>query len=296
MSIFKQGKYSHKARGKKPDKRQQLKMWLTALSIFLAIMIGTAAFLWLRGVIAQRQFDKMALKIHGAETTETTALPAPSEAMAATEESAETAPATAAPTDPAEKVMLEKYVEDYEKNPEFFGWIRMHDTKLDYPVMQSSDGNNEKYLNLNFAGVYSAYGVPFADIKCTRDSDNIIIYGHNQNNGTMFRPLFQYEDEAFFKENPTLMFSDLYGDYEYEILSVFKDQIYKKTDTRFKYYQFIDAENEDAFDYAIDQFKEKSLYDTGVDAEYGDKLIMLITCSYHTDNGRFVVVARRKAD
>ena len=62
----------------------------------------------------------------------------------------------------------------------------------------------------------------------------------------------------------------------------------------FKFYQFIDAENEEDFNYAISQFKQKSIYDTGVNAQYGDKLITLVTCAYHVENGRFVVVARRK--
>ena len=64
----------------------------------------------------------------------------------------------------------------------------------------------------------------------------------------------------------------------------------------FKFYQFINAENEEDFDYAIQQFKKKALYDTGVTAEYGDHLITLDTCAYHADNGRFVVVARAKAE
>ena len=68
--------------------------------------------------------------------------------------------------------------------------------------------------------------------------------------------------------------------------------MYLKTENVFKFYQFIDAENEEDFDYAIEQFKKKSLYDTGVTAEYGDNLVTLVTCAYHVNNGRFVVVGR----
>ena len=64
----------------------------------------------------------------------------------------------------------------------------------------------------------------------------------------------------------------------------------------FKFYQFIDAEDEEDFNNAIEQFKKKSLYDTGVTAEYGDKLVTLVTCAYHVNNGRFVVVGREITD
>ena len=174
-----------------------------------------------------------------------------------------------------------------------FGWLRIDNTRIDYPVMQSTDVNDE-YLYANFDGEYSYAGTPFADIQCTRESDNIIIYGHNMNDGSMFHHLLRYERESFWEENPTFKFSDLYGEYEYEVLAAFRDRIYKKTDTCFKFYQFMNAADEAEFDYAVSQFKEKAIYDTGVDAEYGDKLITLITCAYHVDNGRFVVVARRK--
>lgn len=160
--------------------------------------------------------------------------------------------------------------------------------------MQDVNGDNEKYLHADFRGDYSYVGTPFADVKCTLDSDNILLYGHNIVDGSMFAGLFEYEDEEYWEEHPVIMFSDLYEDYEYEVLAVFYDRVYRKSETCFKFYQFIDAENEEDFDYAISQFKEKSLYDTGVDAEYGDQLITLITCAYHVENGRFVVVARRK--
>ena len=58
--------------------------------------------------------------------------------------------------------------------------------------------------------------------------------------------------------------------------------------------RFIDAVDEADYDNAVQNYKNKSLYDTGVTAEYGEKRIMLVTCSYHEENGRFVVVARQK--
>ena len=232
-------------------------------------------------------------------TTEPTAQTLPTEApTVATEPPTEATTVPTEVTEPEEaeppvRQIMEKFQERYAQNPEFFGWLTIDGTRIDYPVMQSTDDNNE-YLHADFDGDYYYAGIPFVDIKCDVDSDNLLIYGHNMNDGSMFHTLMRYESQEFWEENPTISFSDLYEDYEYEVLAVFRDRIYMKSDTCFKFYQFIDAADESEFDYAISQFKEKSIYDTGVDAEYGDKLITLITCAYHVENGRFVVVARRK--
>lgn len=77
---------------------------------------------------------------------------------------------------------------------------------------------------------------------------------------------------------------------EYEIVAVFKTVAYSQEG--FKYYHFVRAESAEQFDEYIAECKELALYDTGVTAEYGDKLITLSTCEYSRTNGRMVVVAR----
>ena len=113
-------------------------------------------------------------------------------------------------------------------------------------------------------------------------------------NGTMFRSLMKYEQSTYWKDHPVIVFDTLYQQQEFEVLAAFYDRVYYKTEDVFKFYQFIDPETEEEFNNGIAQFKEKALYDTGITAEFGDQLITLVTCAYHTDNGRFVVVARRK--
>ena len=76
-------------------------------------------------------------------------------------------------------------------------------------------------------------------------------------------------------------------------MSVFLSKVYKTSDEVFKYYQFYRAESEEEFDEYIANVKELELYDTGVEAHYGDELITLSTCEYSTDNGRIAIVARR---
>ena len=208
---------------------------------------------------------------------------------------------TEAPTEPpvTEPVMLENMAQLYEQNPDIAGWIRIDETKLDYPVMYTPE-DEEKYLRTNFEGKWESCGLPFINTDCSMDplaeSQNLIVYGHNMRNGTGFRTLMSYDKQEFWEENPTIFFSTLYEERTYEIVACFYDRVYKKTDTCFKFYQFIDPVDETEFNEAMAYFKEKALYDTGVTAEFGDSLITLVTCSYHTDHGRFVVVAKDVTD
>lgn len=192
-----------------------------------------------------------------------------------------------------EPEMLDWMAELYAENPDIVGWIKIEGTKVDYPVMHTPD-DPEKYLYLGFDGEYDIKGTLFIDANCSMDpeSDDLIIYGHNMKNGTMFRTLMSYKKESYWKAHPTIQFSTLYEERTYEIVAAFYDRVYKKSDTCFKFYKFIDPASSTEFNEAIAYYKENSLYDTGVDARYGDSLITLVTCSYHTTNGKFVVVAR----
>lgn len=207
-------------------------------------------------------------------------------------------PSTPVPTVPAEPeptkpVMLPQYVSLYQRNPDLFGWLRIEDTVIDYPIMYSPDEPG-KYLHANFAGEYSYPGIPFVDDACTADSDNLLIYGHNMHDGSMFHSLMKYRSKSYWQSHPLIHFDTLYETGEYEVLAAFYDRVYYRDEDCFKFYQFIDAEDEADFDNAISNFQSKALYDTGVTAAYGDKLITLVTCSYHVEDGRFVVVARKK--
>ena len=107
----------------------------------------------------------------------------------------------------------------------------------------------------------------------------------------MFADLCKYESEDFYREHKTIRFDTLSGFGEYEIVTVFKTVAY--SEAGFKYYHFVDAEDEAAFYAFLSECKAHSLYDTGVSASYGDKLITLSTCEYSRTNGRMVVVAKK---
>lgn len=192
---------------------------------------------------------------------------------------------------PPEPEMLPHMAELYAQNPEIIGWIEIEGTVLDYPLMHTPD-DPEKYLYRDFEGKDYKPGTPFMDYRCTLDSDNLLLYGHNMKNGTMFKEIMKYAGRSYWQEHPIIKITTLYEEREYEVLAAFYDRIYTRSYDGFKFYKFVDAADEADFDRAVAYYKEHACYDTGVTAEYGDQLITLITCAYHVDNGRFVVVAR----
>ena len=190
-----------------------------------------------------------------------------------------------------EQTAFEKYRAVYEQNSDFVGWISIEGTNIDYPVMQTIDNPNY-YLKHSFEKQYSDYGVPYVQENCDLGlSDNCVIYGHHMNNGSMFADLCKYADEDFYRQHKTIRFDTLSDFGEYEIVAAFKTAAY--SEQGFKYYHFVNADSAEDFDAYIAKCKELALYDTGVSAEYGDKLITLSTCEYSRQNGRMVVVAKQ---
>lgn len=193
------------------------------------------------------------------------------------------------------RMVQSKFADLYQMNPDFVGWITIEDTKVDYPVMQCLD-ENEYYIHRNFDKTYDGSGLPFLDYRCDiqAPTSNLLIYGHNMKAGTMFAQIMKYDDQDFYQEHPVFTFDTIDGDGEYEVVAAFYSQIYPVEDTAsFKYYEFFDAENEDEFNTYIDNILRLSCIQTDIVPEYGDSLITLSTCAYHTEDGRFAVVARK---
>ena len=189
--------------------------------------------------------------------------------------------------------ILAKYETLYNKNKKLIGWLKIADTNIDYPVMQTS--NNEYYLDHNYDQEYDKNGSLFLDKDCNAafPNTNMIIYGHHMKSGKMFGNLNYYAKESYDREHPRIQFDTIYEEGLYDIMYVFRSRIYNEDEVVFKYYQFIDVNSVDEFYSAMDEMARMSLYDTGVTAEYGDKLITLSTCDNSEEDGRFVVVAKK---
>lgn len=153
-------------------------------------------------------------------------------------------------------------------NTDCFGWLSIAGTNINYPVMHTPD-NPQKYLNRNFYGEYSQSGVPFLDSRCNFDSTNLIMYGHNMNNGTMFADLCNYTDYSYFTQHPIVILETKEGNKTYTVFAVMK---VKSADS---WYRFITADIKRDYDSKIKYAKTHSLYDTGITPEYNKQILTL---------------------
>lgn len=182
-----------------------------------------------------------------------------------------------------------------ENNSDFKGWITVSGTNIDNPFFQTSD--NEFYLNHNQDKQKSTYGALFLDYSNTlteqRRDKNLVIYGHHMKNGSMFANLVKYKSLNFYKQHPTVDFSTLYGKSTYKIYAAFVLNASKADDNGYVYNIYRNKfSDEEDFNGWYSEAAERSIINTGVDVEYGDNIITLVTCDYDFENARFVVMAR----
>lgn len=170
-------------------------------------------------------------------------------------------------------------------NSDYKMWIQIENTNINYPVVQGSD--NDYYLKHNFRKESNISGTVFVESANDIDNDkNIILYGHNMRNGTMFNNITNYKEESFFNEDNKISIIMNNTLYEYEVFSVYVKNVSEVN-------LAIGFANEDEFiNYAYNE-AEESLYKKDVDFSAEDNLITLVTCSYEFTDARTIVVARR---
>ena len=173
------------------------------------------------------------------------------------------------------------------QNSDCIGWITIDNTAVDYPVMHTPEWP-QKYLRMNFYQQYSDSGVPFLDYRCTLESDNLIIFGHNMRNGTMFSSLREYLNDGRLSSNPTILLETEDGAHEFTIFAV---ACVDKLDS---WYSFINAESEDAFNEVVQRIIQNAYYTNGDAPEYGDRLLTLSTCYGSTRSSRLIIIAKEE--
>ncbi|MGN0554237.1 MAG: class B sortase [Oscillospiraceae bacterium] len=215
-------------------------------------------------------------------------------------------------TAPPPLVQLDSMDQFVSDNPDTAGWIKVDGTSIDNVVVQTD--NNDYYLNRNFYGQKAQPGTVFADYRCTvndyndNQSDNIVLYGHNQRDGTMFGTLNYYKVKPssgstkgfdFYIEHPTFEFSNLFEEYTYKIVAAFVIEVEPKH-TRdgiiFDYHNYIKFGKKRPYSDFVDNILERTAINTGVDIQEGDKFLTLSTCSNEFEPSRFVVIGRRVRD
>lgn len=144
------------------------------------------------------------------------------------------------------------------ENADCIGWLSIDGTNISYPVMYTPS-EPQKYLRRNFYGEYSQSGVPFLDGRCDLQSTNLIIYGHNMKNGTMFSDLKKYVNREFLNTHRTVKFETTDGVQTFIVTEA------QKTNTSDAWYDRIAAED--------------------------DRQLILSTCYGSGKDGRLLIIA-----
>lgn len=186
------------------------------------------------------------------------------------------------------------------ENPDTKAWLTIPGTDVNHVVVQREEtpesSTDYYYLDSDFYGNYSQYGTLFFDPYCTVEpgnySQNLIIYGHNMKNGQMFGDLSKYEDEAYYKEHPTITLTTPEGESTYEIFAVIEPAVIPtEDDPEPFYYLQADFSSQDEFMAYVEEAKSRSLYDIPVEVNEGDEILTLSTCHDSDDDKRFVIFA-----
>ncbi len=189
----------------------------------------------------------------------------------------------------------------YEENKDLIGYIKIDNTNVDFPVVQTERANEkgkkgQYYLRKDYYGSYSMYGTPFLDYRCKTDpdlqSDNLIIYGHNvYDDGKMFSDLIKYRKLSFYKEHPLVHFDTLYGDKDWLVVGVILTNAYEKDGPVWDYNNFIDGDEAELKAF-LEQVAKRTMVVTGVEYNTADRFLTLSTCSYDFTDARVVIIAR----
>ena len=210
-------------------------------------------------------------------------------------------PVSSAPEAPApekteewEKLLKEAagYAALQGENADYAGWLKIPGTRIDYPVMDRKS-DPEYYLRRAFDGSHASGGTPFLGEASGVDTECLIVYGHNMKNGSMFGTLDSYKQADYWKEHPIIRFYVDGTPRTYEIFAAVETRVLYEDEDGFRYYRYDGDLSEEEYGELIIWLCEHSAYDTGIIPEYGEQILMLSTCSYHTKDGRFVVAARR---
>lgn len=188
-------------------------------------------------------------------------------------------------------------IELLAENPDTVGSVTIPDCVKEV-VVKGTD--NIYYLDHNFYGKKRQSGTCFADYRNNLDpyerSDNIILYAHNNKDGTMFGNLDYYRwDPGYWLKNPFIYFNTNYTEETYVIISSFVINTLPEHDDGnvFDYQNYVDFAGDYSYEKYIDEITKRSQIITGIDCCEEDDYLTLSTCSTEFDESRHVLVARK---
>lgn len=198
--------------------------------------------------------------------------------------------------DPADLTVLKKYKELYKQNKDLAGWLSIEGTVINYPVMQTGKKNPDFYLHNDFDKKESDHGTLFVDARndiVNRDT-NLIIYGHNMRDGTMFGGLKSFMDKGYFEKHQELVFDTIYEKAKYRIVAVCLSKVNYQDDDTFRYYNFLNAKSKEEFQAFLANIQQLTVFDQKIDISYGDELLTLSTCNSYVQDGRLFLIAKKE--
>ena len=196
---------------------------------------------------------------------------------------------------PIERVLQSQFEALYAQNSDLIGWIKMADS-VDYPVLYR---DNSFYMDHDFYGQYSQAGSIFLDARngMYMDDSAMLIYGHNMRSGEMFGDLDAYRETKYLCKYPIISLQSAWESEprQYVLISLFDASMNKSDPSYIRIVRtaFETDEEKQAF---IDEMRARSIYKIPLEADAGDQLLTLVTCSYSHDNGRFLLFARQLRD
>lgn len=270
---------------------------LISIAIICLLIIGFLGIRqWLDDRHCQEALEELRIAAESMKDSSATAIPTTPAPVTTVPPAAATelpSPTATPEITPTPVPVTNPYQDSFLANSDMAAWIQVPGTPIDYPVMWTPR-DEEYYLYRDFNGRDNSNGCLILDTDSCLDplTTNLIIHGHNMKSGAMFGSLKNYENPDYYEDHKNIV---LYTDgleRNYEVIAIFRSQVYRVSDQVFKYYKFFQANTEEEFDDFYQNIKALSLYDTNVTAEFGDHFLTLSTCAYHVEQGRLVVVAK----
>ncbi len=190
---------------------------------------------------------------------------------------------------PTEPPPQESFAELLRYNPDTVGFLTIGGI-VDLPVVQR-ENDNEYYLTHAYSGEEAREGALFLDGANRLSDENLIVYGHNMRNGTMFGKLSSFGEREFLLENAVVRFDTLYENALYVPFAMFEASMDENDAHYFDVRQIVFDET--SFELFVLKLRGRSVFDVPVEVEYGDQLLTLVTCSYNDDDGRYIVALRK---
>jgi sortase B len=264
-----------------------LNIFLLVITLFAAAYYGLQAYHdWQATETAEKsrlEYERLALVTTWVTPTRAPK-PTPEPLPTATPEATPTPTLSPTPTPRAITPLFKAIREEYG-NDDIVGYLKIDGTSIDYLVTQSDD--NALYLANDIYRNESSAGWIFMDYEndITRDDPNTVIYGHNMRKDIMFHALRNYQSKDYFESHRFVTFNTAFEDGVWEVFSFYRTSIY------FAYVQVLFDTEEDFLNMA-GEMKSRSMYDTGVTVNPGDRILTLSTCTNEREDTRFVLNAK----